>query len=137
VALAVVALVLARNPFSRPALAAAAALLAGLLVAYALAVTTGVPVLHPDRESLELVALATKAIEIVGLAAAVALLLERPAGVEAASQPGLPLELLAVVGLASAFLAVVLSAGHTHGDHEHGDHDEHGGSASAHVGRRA
>lgn len=137
-ALAVLAVVLARNPTSRPALAAAAALLAGLLVAYALAVTTGVPILHPGRESLERVALATKAIEIIGLAAAAALLLEHQAGDEARSRRGVSLALLAVVGLVSAFLAVELSAGHGgHGDHEHGDHHEHGGSPSAHVGRRA
>jgi hypothetical protein len=44
-------------------------------VAYALAVTSGVPVLHPEREPMDGLALATKAIEIVGLIAATHLLL--------------------------------------------------------------
>ena len=65
---AVVALTL--RPESTAALAAAAALLAGLLVAYAAAVTTGVPVLQPDPEPVDGLALATKVIEAVGLLAA-------------------------------------------------------------------
>jgi hypothetical protein len=52
------------------ALGAAAAVFAGLLVSYALAVTTGVPLLHPDPEPVDGLALATKAIEAVGLIAA-------------------------------------------------------------------
>jgi hypothetical protein len=49
---------------------AAAAVFAGLLVSYVLAVTTGVPVLHPEKEAVDGLALFTKAIEIVGLFAA-------------------------------------------------------------------
>ena len=56
-------------------LLAAAALMAGLLVSYALAITTGVPILHPDVEPVEGLALFTKAVEIAGLAAAADLLL--------------------------------------------------------------
>jgi hypothetical protein len=56
---------------------AAAAVFAGLLVSYMLAVTTGLPVLHPDKEAVDGLALFTKAIEIVGLFAAGARL--RPA----------------------------------------------------------
>jgi hypothetical protein len=52
------------------ALGAAAAVFAVLLVSYALAVTTGVPLLHPDPEPVDGLALATKAIEAVGLIAA-------------------------------------------------------------------
>jgi hypothetical protein len=55
-------------------LAAAGAVLAGLLASYALAATTGVPVLHPDAASVDGLALATKAIEAVGLLAAASLL---------------------------------------------------------------
>ena len=65
---------LTRRPASRPALAAAAATLAGLLASYALAITTGLPVLHPDPEPVDGLALATKAIEVVGLLAATSLL---------------------------------------------------------------
>jgi hypothetical protein len=54
--------------------AAAAAVLAGLLVAYAFAATTGVPVVHPDPERLDGLALFTKAVELAGLASAVRLL---------------------------------------------------------------
>jgi hypothetical protein len=55
-------------------LAGAAALLVGLIVTYLLAVTTGVPVLHPEVEAVEGLALFTKAVEVVGVGAAVALL---------------------------------------------------------------
>ena len=61
------------------ALMAAAATLAGLLASYALAITTGVPVLHPHPEPVDGLALATKAIEIVGLLAATSLLRRRVA----------------------------------------------------------
>ena len=57
-------------------LLAAGALMAGLLVSYALAITTGVPILHPDVEPVEGLALFTKAVEIAGLVAAADLLLK-------------------------------------------------------------
>ena len=69
VLLAVLAVVLTRQP-SQAAFAAAAALFAGLIGSYGLAVTTGIPVIHPDVDPLEGLALATKAIEAVGLALA-------------------------------------------------------------------
>jgi hypothetical protein len=56
---------------------AAGALMTGLLVSYALAITTGVPILHPDVEPVEGLALFTKAVEIAGLVAAADLLLTR------------------------------------------------------------
>jgi len=65
--------VLVYRPASRIAVGAAGATLAGLLVAYALVLAVGVPVLHPDREPADGLALATKAIELVGLVAAVGL----------------------------------------------------------------
>jgi hypothetical protein len=65
---------LTRRPASLPALATAAATFAGLLASYALAVTTGLPVLHPDPEPVDGLALATKAIEAAGLLAASSLL---------------------------------------------------------------
>ena len=55
--------------------------LAGLLAAYTLAVTTGLPVLHPEPEPADGLGLVTKAIELVGLAAALHLsALGRPVG---------------------------------------------------------
>ena len=73
VLLAALAVALILRPASRAAAAAAAAVLVGLLVAYAFAVTTGVPVLHPDVEPADGLGLATKAVELVGLAAALLL----------------------------------------------------------------
>jgi hypothetical protein len=55
-------------------LASTALLMAGLLAAYAFAVTTGVPVLHPDVESVDGLALFTKAVELCALAASLHLL---------------------------------------------------------------
>jgi hypothetical protein len=77
VALAALAVRLTVRPADRRGLAAAAAVLAALLAGYALAVTGGLPVLHPEPEPVDGLALATKAIELVGLAAA-ASLLRRP-----------------------------------------------------------
>ena len=74
IALAGLVVWLTRRPASNLAVAAAAATFVGLLVSYALAITTGVPVLHPDRESVDGLALATKAIEVAGLLAATSLL---------------------------------------------------------------
>jgi hypothetical protein len=62
------------RPASASALTAAALTFAGLLASYALATTTGVPVLHPDPEPVDGLALATKAIEAAGLLAATSLL---------------------------------------------------------------
>jgi hypothetical protein len=44
-----------------------------LIVAYVLAATSGIPVIHPDREPVTGLALATKAIEVLGLLAALEL----------------------------------------------------------------
>ena len=65
---------LTRWPASVRGLAAAASVFAGLILSYALAITTGLPVLHPHPESVDGLALATKAIETVGLLAATSLL---------------------------------------------------------------
>jgi len=58
-------------------LLAAGALITGLIVSYALAITTGIPVLHPEIESVEGLALFTKAVEVAGLVAVADLLLSR------------------------------------------------------------
>ncbi len=80
-ALAVVVTVAVTRRASSTALAAAAALFAGLVGSYALAVTTGLPVVHPHPESVEGLALFTKAVELVGLGAAADLLVRRHARV--------------------------------------------------------
>ena len=76
-ALASLVVVLTLRPASPVALAGAAAVLFGLLGSYLLAVTAGLPVLHPEPEPVDGLALATKAVEAVGLVA-VATLLRRP-----------------------------------------------------------
>jgi hypothetical protein len=69
VLLAVLAVALTYNP-TQAALAAAVLVFAGLIASYVLAVTTGVPVLHPDVEPVDGLALFTKAVEITGLVTA-------------------------------------------------------------------
>lgn len=51
----------------------AAAVLGGLLAVYLRATTTGLPLLHPEPEPVDALALATKAIETVGLVSALTL----------------------------------------------------------------
>jgi hypothetical protein len=69
VLLGVLAVAITRS--ARPLLFAAAwAVFAGLIASYALAVTTGVPVLHPRPEPVEGLAAFTKAVELLGLIAA-------------------------------------------------------------------
>ena len=76
VLLAVLAVVLTRKR-TQLALLGTAAVFAGLIASYALAVTTGVPVLHPEVEAVDGLALFTKAVEAIGLVLA-ASLLQRP-----------------------------------------------------------
>jgi hypothetical protein len=76
-AAAAVALTRSLNPVL---VVATAVLFAGLLASYVLAVTTGFPVLHPEAEPVEGLALFTKAVELLGLAAATDLLARQRAG---------------------------------------------------------
>jgi hypothetical protein len=73
VLLAVLAVVLTRKP-TQVAFLATAAVFAGLIASYALVITTGMPVLHPEPEAVDGLALFTKAIEAIGLVLAVSLL---------------------------------------------------------------
>ncbi len=75
--LAGLALVLTMRPASSLPLAGAALVLAGLIGSYALATTTGLPLLHPQPEPVDGLALATKAFEAVGLVTALNLLSHR------------------------------------------------------------
>jgi hypothetical protein len=77
VLLAALAVANTLRPANGFALFGAAVVLAGLLLSYLFAVTTGLPVLHPQPEPIDGLGLATKAIEAVGLLAA-ATLLGRP-----------------------------------------------------------
>lgn len=73
VLLAAVVLALTRRP-SQPAIFAAAAISLGLIASYVLAITTGVPVLHPEVEAVDGLALFTKVVEGVGAVAAMSLM---------------------------------------------------------------
>ena len=76
--LAGLAVALTVRPASALPLAGAAVVLAGLLASYAFAITTGLPLLHPQPEPFGGLALATKAFEAVGLGSALHLLGWRP-----------------------------------------------------------
>jgi hypothetical protein len=77
--LASLAIVLTTNPASPLPLVGAALVFAGLLGTYALATTTGLPLLHPQPEPVDGLALATKAFEALGLVTAIELIRRRPA----------------------------------------------------------
>jgi len=83
--LAVLAVVLTRKP-TQPALLATAAVFTGLIASYALVITTGFPVLHPEPEAVDALALFTKAVEAIGLVLA-ASLLRRPSLAITLTQP--------------------------------------------------
>jgi hypothetical protein len=85
VLLAVLAVGLIRKP-GQAALLATAAVFAGLIASYALVLTTGFPVLHPEPEAVDALALFTKAIEAIGLVLA-ATLLRRPTLAITLTQP--------------------------------------------------
>lgn len=72
VLLGVLAVVLTRSP-SPVAFAAAVAVFAGLIVSYLLVITAGLPVVHPDVEAVEGLAVFTKVVEAIGLVAAASL----------------------------------------------------------------
>jgi hypothetical protein len=71
---------------TQPVLLATVAVFAGLIASYVLVMTTGFPVLHPERETVERLAVFTKAIEAVGLLLA-ASLVRRPALALSLRQP--------------------------------------------------
>jgi hypothetical protein len=87
VLLAGLALAVTRQPERAVVVGGAALVLAALLVSYALATTTGMPVVHPDPEPLDGLALATKAVEGVGLLVALDLLRRCCPGAPAAVPP--------------------------------------------------
>lgn len=79
IVLAVLVVLLTLRPVSSFPLAGAVLVFAGLLGSYALATTTGLPLLHPQPEPVEGLALATKAFETIGLVTALNLLRHGPA----------------------------------------------------------
>jgi hypothetical protein len=89
VLLAVLAVVLTRKP-TQLALLGTAAVFAGLIASYALVITTGFPILHPDPEAVDGLALFTKAVEAVGLVLAASLLRQPSLAVTLTQPKGTP-----------------------------------------------
>jgi hypothetical protein len=85
VLLTVLFVVLTRKPMQAALLATAAAF-AGQIASYVLVITTGFPVLHPEPEAVDGLALFTKTIEAIGLLLA-ASLLRRPSLAVTLTQP--------------------------------------------------
>ena len=85
VLLAVFAVLLTRNP-TQVALAGTAAVFAGLIASYALVIATGFPLLHPEPEAVDGLALFTKAVEATGLVLT-ASVLRRPSLAPTLTQP--------------------------------------------------
>ena len=77
VLLAALAVALTQRPTSDLTLWGATLVLAGLIGSYALVVASGLPVLHPELEPVDGLALFTKAIEAIGLTAATSILWHR------------------------------------------------------------
>ena len=69
--LAALAVALTRRPESTASMLGAVVVLVGLIASYGAAVTTGLPVLHPETEPVDGLAVATKLIEAAGALAAV------------------------------------------------------------------
>lgn len=115
VALAVIVVAMTRRPAATAPLAGAALVLAGLLGSYALAVTVGMPMLHPSPEPLDGPALLTKTVEAAGLVAALSMLGRRrpQRRVEAPA----PLTLTTLVAVFSGLVVLALTDGH--GAHGH------------------
>lgn len=89
VLLAVLAVVLTRTA-TRNWLAITGAVFVGLTASYVLVVVTGFPVLHPEREPLDGLALFTKAVEVVGLIAVVSLLRRPSLAIDHTQPKGTP-----------------------------------------------
>jgi hypothetical protein len=98
----VVALTLASDP-RRPA-AVAALTFVGLLVSYLVVVWQGVPVLHPESERIDGLALVTKAIETGGIFLSIALV-RRPL------RRSIPLPLTMLIAVFSALVTLAVSDG--------------------------
>lgn len=73
IVLAAIAFVLVRRPEAVVCPIAAVLVLSSLIVGYALAASTGLPLLHPEPEPIDGIAATTKAVEAAGLLAAVGL----------------------------------------------------------------
>lgn len=95
-------------------------MLAALVGAYVVAATTGIPYLHPEPEQVTFLGLTTKAIEGIGILAALAA--KRAPSSVALTGRAVPVPLVALVAIFSALAAVAASGHEPHG-HPPGHHD--------------
>jgi hypothetical protein len=110
VVLAAAVIALAFRRASRAVLMGTALVFAALLMSYVLAATIGIPVLHPEPEPVDGLALDTKIVELLGLALAVDLTRRRGAG----RIPLPAVALTVMIAVFSALVALALSGGHHH-----------------------
>jgi hypothetical protein len=80
--------VLTARPESHAVLVATVLTFVGLLVSYALVAAHGIPVLHPEQEPVDGLALGTKAAELIGLVVALGLMRRS----SAATAAGFPIQ---------------------------------------------
>jgi hypothetical protein len=104
-ALAVLVIGLTARPESRAVTSVAALVLMGLLVGYAIASTSGIPILHPDVDPIDTVGVLTKAVEALGLG----LLAGSRRPVRSCT---IPVGLACLIGVFSALVALSLAGHH-------------------------
>jgi hypothetical protein len=104
-ALVVAGVGLTARPGSRAVTSFTILVLLGLLLGYAVAATSGIPVLHPEVDPVDAVGLLTKAVEALGLVLAVRL----PA---LARGRTIPVGLAGLIAVFSALVALSLAGQH-------------------------
>jgi hypothetical protein len=104
-ALVAVTVGLTVRPESRAVTSIGVLVLAGLVVSYGVAAATGIPVLHPEVDPVDRVAVLTKAVEVLGLG--LALRLRGPARGRL-----IPVPLVGLIAVFSALVALSLAGHH-------------------------
>jgi hypothetical protein len=92
-------------PQSQAVTSFGALVLLGLVVSYAVASTSGIPILHPDVDPVDTLGVMTKAVEVLGLG--LALQLRRPA-----KGRTIPMPLAGLIAVFSALVALSLAGHH-------------------------
>lgn len=105
VALVVLVLGLTARPESRAVTSVAGLVLLGLLVSYAVASTSGIPILHPEVDSIDAVGVLTKAVEVLGLGLALGLR-------GSVRSRTIPVPLAGLIAVFSALVALSLAGHH-------------------------
>jgi hypothetical protein len=104
-ALAILIIGLTARPESRAVTSFTVLVVLGLVVSYAVAATSGIPMLHPDVDPIDTVGVLTKAVEVLGLCLAVGL------GRPVRGRP-IPVGLTCLIGVFSALVALSLAGHH-------------------------